>query len=80
MGRTQELEAPPDTIEVGRSPPCEAGILNKVVSPLGLNSAISAKKNSKWFQILNIFYSVTCYLFYKCDLYPMPSSPLVIFE
>lgn len=44
MARTQKLEAPPDTIEVGRFLPCEAGILNKVVSPLGLNSAISAIK------------------------------------
>lgn len=50
MGRTQELEAPPDTIEVGRSPPCEAGILNKVVSPLGLNSAISAIKIQSGFK------------------------------
>lgn len=50
MGRTQELETSPDTIEMGRFPPYEAGILNKEVSPLELNSAISATKIQSGFK------------------------------
>lgn len=38
----QEPGAPPDTVEVGRFLPYEAGMLNKLFSPFGLSFEISA--------------------------------------